>query len=374
MKNKIITYIAFFFFFFQGLIFSQFSAGLSSEQEYNSNPFKSIVPESNLISLYDLILQYKTGDWGFLYNVNSTNFNTTTDRNFYWHSIGIWKSFDTSILSFSAEQRINKELYTFFDYYELNLAYEHQFSFFDIDASLFPSVVYTSYKNISVLSNVKTSMGFTLNKSFETGTTIIFGGMLNHKIYTDPNKTDLIQALDDSNRVVDNIIESKNTSSITQLSGFGRIAQAITPSTGLAFQFTNKKIVNGLASSVKELNLTYGDESEIFDDPVNYEGNNILVELTQILFTDLELKLGYYYNNKKYPSQGIYNANAEYNLNIERNDTQNVFSFSAQKTFSLSEKLSLDLEMNFHYIKNSSNSYFFKYNSSSFGLNVSLSF
>ncbi len=375
MKN--ISFLSIFmlvFLFSQNNSYSQFSFQLASQQEYNSNPFKSFIPQSSFISGYDFLTQYEFYNLGVLYNGSVVNFGNNTDRNFYWNLLGVWANFDSSAVSFSLEQRINRPVYSYYDYYELALNYEHQINLWGITAAIFPALTYTSYKNISILDNFKSSLAITLNKPFEWGTTIILGGSINHKIYTQPNKTDLIQIVNDSNMVENVLIESQNASQITQLAVFARVAQSITPSTGLALQYTNKNILSGLASSVKSLNLTYGDESEIFDDPVNYEGNSFLVELTQILFDDLKLKLGYYNNSKLYPSQGTYNGSQEYSLDLTRRDTQNIFSFSLDKPFSLNDNLGLDIGVRYTYMKNSSNSSVFRYSGSSFNFSLGFNF
>jgi hypothetical protein len=374
MNNRIFLFCVIICAFFQSAISAQFSFQLSSEQEYNSNPFRSTIPERNLVSAYDVILQYELDSFGIMYNGTAAKFGSSPDRNFYLHIGGIWKNFEFSSLSLSAEQRVNNPIYSYFDYYELSFNYDLSFSFWDINSSFSSSANYTSYKNISILDNVKSTLGLSFNKSFETGTTFIFGGELNHKIYTLPTKTDVIEVMNDLNQLENITIESQNASYITQLSGFARIAQSITPSTGVALQYTNRTILSGLASSVKALNITYGDESEMFDDPVNYEGNGFLVELTQILFEDMQIKFGYFNNSKIYSSQGTYNAASEYFLDNTRKDTQNVFSISARKSFSISENLSLDLGLKYYYINNSSNSYWFKYKTSALNFNIGLSF
>lgn len=359
---------------FQSKTDAQVTLQLLTDQEYNSNPFRSRIPESNFISSYDFTLQYEFGKAGIMYNGTAFSFNNTQDRNFYYHMGGVWYNFDSSSVSLSAEQRINNPIYSYFNYSELALNYEHKFSFWGITANIYPSLTYTSYTSISILNNVKSTLLFSLNKSFETKTTFIVGGGVNHKIYTQPSASDLFLTVNDSNQTVETLVQSQNATTLTQLTGYGRVAQSITPTTGLALQLTGKKIVSGIASSVKDLSLTYGDEAEIFDDPVNYEGTSLAVELTQILFEDLQLRLGYYYNLKNYPSQGIYDHTNTYFSDVERADTQNILGFSAKKTFSAGEYLSIDLGFRFYYIKNSSNSFLYKYNSSAFSFNVGFTF
>lgn len=374
MKSVRLILSAVIFLSLQTYINAQVSLQLTTEQEFNSNPFRSAVPEKNFISSYDFILQQEIGSFGYMYNGTIYNFSNTPDRNFYWHMGGLWKSFENSAVSISAEQRINNPLYTYFDYFEAALNYEHQFDLWDMTLDVYPSLIYTSYKNISILNNVKTSLTLSFNKPFETGTTIIAGGAINHKIYTSPDKSDWISMINDSGAVENVLIKSQNATSISQLSGFLRIAQSITPTTGIAAQYTNKSIIGGVASSVRLLNLTYGDESEMFDDPVNYGANSILVEFTQIFFEDLQLKLGYYYNSKTYPSQGIYISDTEYSTDITRKDTQNIFQIAASKKISLGENVDLDLGLRFYSISNKSNSKLFRYESSAFNITAGISF
>jgi len=375
MKNiKLLLIISGIIIFSHTLVYAQLSFQAAAVQEYNSNPFRSAEAESNFISGYNLTLQYEMDNWGILYSGTKIMFSNSGDRNFYMQTAGIWKNFESSSFSFSTEQRINNELYSYFDYYGVSADFSAQFSFSGIYVYLFPSIEYTSYKNISILDNIKTLFGFSLNKPFETGTALIAGGGINYKIYTQPDITDLFYTIDESDAETDTLVESKNASSITQLTAFARAAQSVTETTGIAVQYTAKKIVNGIAASVKEINLTYGDESEMFDDPVNSEGNSILIELTQILFDDMQVKLGYYNNRKTYPSQGIYDSASNYYTGTDRKDTQNIYSASVEKVFELSGSISLETAVKYHYINNSSNSYWFNYKEHSINFNVGITF
>ena len=122
--------------------------------------------------------------------------------------------------------------------------------------------------------------------------------------------------------------------------------------------------------------MIYGDESEMFDDPVNYEGNNLSFELTQIFFEDVELKAGFYLNRKFYPSQGVYNALYNYVTGVMRSDTQNIFNLSVKKNISLEFLSGIDLSvgLNYQLIDNKSNSYLFNYKSNSINVNLGFEF
>jgi hypothetical protein len=219
-------------------------------------------------------------------------------------------------------------------------------------------------------------MNGSINRGFETGTTVILGGAFTYKKYLDPTQRGTYSYINETNQLVTEAYTDRNVSSVTQMLSFLRIAQSITPTTGIASQFTNRSILNGFGSFVKDLNMIYGDESEIFDDPVNYEGNNLSIELTQILFNDLTIKGGYFFNNKFYPSQGIYNEAYNYNTGIMRSDVQKIFVFTMYKNFSLddSEDIGLSVGLKYQYINNQSNSVLFNTKANSMSVNIGLNF
>lgn len=352
--------------------YGQWSFGLSTEQEYNDNPFRSKIAEKALVSSFSGNAGY---DFEFLkvgYAGSLISFDVLPERNFYWHQAAAWAEFESSSLGVSFEQRLNKDIYTYFDYNNFSLYYNQRFQLENFYITLAPYTSFTQYKNISILDNLQTSLSASVNRGFETGTTLILGGALNYKIYTSPTQSGTYSYLDENNALVTETYKDKNISSLTQVLSFARAAQSITETTGLAAQFTNRSILSGFGAFVKDLNMIYGDESEMFDDPVNYEGNNLSVELTQILFEDFQIKAGYYLNKKNYPSQGIYDELLAYNTGLMRSDTQNIFSLSVKKNISLDSTngLNLSVGLNYQMINNKSNSYLFDYKSNSINLNL----
>jgi hypothetical protein len=353
-------------------ILGQWSFGLSTEQEYNDNPFRSKLSEKAFVSSFSGTVQY---DFSFLkagYSGNLISFDILPERNFYLHQAALWKEFESSTFGFSFEQRINKDIYTYFDYSNFTFYYNHQFEIehFYITVASFTSL--TQYNNIPIMDNLQTSLSATINRGFESGTTVILGGAVNFKKYLSPTQSGTYSYLDENNTLITDTYRDKNISSLTQVLGYARVAQSITETTGLAAQFTNRSILSGFGMFVKDLNVIYGDESEMFDDPVNYEGNNLSVELTQILFEDFQIKAGYYLNKKNYPSQGIYDELLAYNTGLMRSDNQNIFSLSVKKNISLDSTngLNLSVGLNYQMINNKSNSYLFDYKSNSINLNL----
>ena len=355
---------------------AQWSFRLSTDQEYNDNPFRTQLSTKTFLSSADIGIENESESFSIGYYGTYLNFDVVPERNFYWHQLGLWRSFENSALGVYAEQRLNKDEYTYYNYSNITAYYNKQFNPDNFFITLSPNLSLTTYQNISIMDNIKSSLGFNINRGFESGTTIIFGGSLNYKKYLSPIQSGVYTYLDENNLPVTEYYLDKNVSSITQLVTYGRIAQSITETTGLAAQFTNRSIFNGFGAFVKDLNMIYGDESEMFDDPVNYEGNNISLELTQIFFDDMEIKAGYFQNRKHYLSQGTYDALYNYDTAIMRSDTQNIFSLSVKKSIPLDFLGGTDFSvgLNYRMIDNKSNSSLFNYKSNSLNLNLGFEF
>ncbi|MCK5087542.1 MAG: hypothetical protein KAQ90_08475, partial [Melioribacteraceae bacterium] len=162
---------------------------------------------------------------------------------------------------------------------------------------------------------------------------------------------------------------------ISQIEFNGRVAQSIFENTGLALNFNIKKILSGSGFSASLIESTYGD-IELYDDPLSQEGYSYGGTITQIIPGDLMVRVGYYYFDKSYPSQGIYLTDTEYNDELSRQDYQNNFSATATKSFLLNETngTALNLSLSYSLISNSSNSYFYNYKSQMISLSVNLQF
>ena len=355
---------------------AQWSFQLSTDQEYNDNPFRTQLATKSFLSSINFGLENNLENFSLGYYGSYLNFDVLPERNFYWHQFAIWKSFETSGLGVYAEQRLNKDDYTYYDYTNILAYYTQQFNLENFHITFSPNLSLTKYNNISIMDNYKASISLNVNRGFESGTTFILGGAFNFKKYLNPTQSGVYSYLDENNLLVTESYIDKNVSSITQLVSFARVAQSITETTGLAAQFTNRSIFNGFGAFVKDLNMIYGDESEMFDDPVNYEGNNLSIELTQMLFEDLEIKVGYFLNRKQYLSQGIYDEFYNYYTDIMRSDTQNIFNLSAKKSipFEFLGGSALSIGLDYQLIDNKSNSYLFNYKSNSINLNLGFEF
>lgn len=364
-----ISFIA--FLFSSQLVNAQWSLNFSTGQEYNNNPFHSPIPESNLISNYDISAGNENDILSFDYSGSYFTLNNNPERNFFWHQISAWKYLDNLNFGISYDQRFGKDLYSFLDYTNFEGNIRYQISSDYLFSQIYSTLSYTKFKELNTLDNFTAGIGFEINKGFESGTTFILGSKFNYRTYTSDT-----YSLDDQSSLNDtaSIIGLEKASPIPQLISYIRAAQSLSETTGLAFQYTNRSILGEIKSVFLSGDFYLWEESEIFDDPIKYEGNNLLIELTQLI-DDFTIKAGYYLNKKNYPSQGIYTDYENFNYDLMRSDTQQIFNFSLRKNSGITIGSSeLIYSLNYQYINNSSNSSWFNYKSSSFSINLDLSF
>lgn len=376
MSAKNIITISFFILIFSFFSFrnsqAQLSMSVSTDQEYNSNPFSSPTPIESVISSYNLGLEYEPNNWGFGYYNNYSQFLSIPERNYYWHQLGTWFASDNSMLGIYYEQRINKEDYAYYDYSSFDFYFKQKFSFSDFNFLLNASAAYTSYQELTDLNNFLFTTSIRSAKSFETKTTLIGGVVFNYKTYSS------------SNSILSGTFGRGRNSSITptvdrstsHFNIYGRIAQSLTSTTGLAVQYTNRNILSGLAKDASSLGVTYGDESQFFDDPISYEGYTYQIQLTQILPFEATLRGSYFYNSKNYPSQGIYLNADDYDEVTKRIDNQQLFDLSLSKMIELSKNAntSLSISLEYQFIKNESNSFWYQYDTNKASININFQF
>jgi len=347
----------------------QLNFSLGTSQRYSNNPFSSPVPTATWISSIGFGVSKEIESFGLGYNGSYNLFLQAETRDYYWHQLGFWYSAENSRFGLSFEQRLNTIEYEYYNYTDLNANYKLRFQLEDINIFTNTSLSLTDYPYLNDLDNVLGNIGFMLNTSFETKTTLIGGLDYNYKNYfsTNLNSTDLTG---------DSLVASSSKAYTSQFNFYGRVAQSLTESTGLAIQYSNKNIIGGTANFVRELDYVYGDESQYFDDPISYEGYTISAQLTQLLPKEIILRSIFSYTTKKYPSQGIYTDYETYDQNTIRNDELTEFNISLSKYFYLGSELqnTIMLSLSYEFRNSNSNSYWYNFESNQILLNFNYLF
>jgi len=355
-------------------ISAQWNFAISTQQEFNSNPFRSVVTDSvdsysDFVSSYNFGIEKEFNGFNILYYGNYTGFKTAQDINYYWHQIGVYQDTESFIWGLYFEQRINKEKNNYFDYLNYAGYIRKSFKVGNINWKANLSISAMDYSVIPDFNNWVASAQISGNKSFETKTTFIGSLVFNYKGFKDfTEETETRHGVEHTYYIEENV-------NISQIEFNGRIAQSIFEGTGLALNFNYKNILSGSGFSASLIESTYGD-MELYDDPVSQEGYSVGGMLTQMLPSDITFRLSYYYYDKSYPSQGIYLTDTEYDESIARADEQSKFSTSISKSFILNEDTgsALDLMLNYYVIKNKSNSYYFNYDMNTISLSLNYIF
>lgn len=136
-----------------------------------------------------------------------------------------------------------------------------------------------------------------------------------------------------------------------------RLAQSVTPKTGIAAEISQKQFLKGEGRYLSYQDGGYEDEDILFDDPYNYSGKNWSVELTQILPLAIRLKLGWDSEHKQYVYPAFdFDGNPVDDAN--RNDRMQSVWMQMTRSFS---SINSELFFSFRTIQNESNDPYFDY-------------
>jgi hypothetical protein len=364
--------------------FGQTIGFFSIDGAIDSNPFRYLEAESSLISSIGFGIQPQVKDIFISYTGNYTRFETLAERNFYWHQAALFteiKNFEFGILF---EQTLNGIDYEYLNSNQYSGYTNSNFNIgeFNFYGNLEGTLNY--YSQLDELDNFNFDAGIKMQKSFESGTTIILGTIFHYKKYL----TNII--IEDSTIMTgtsqggqgqggmgtNTIYSEYDAPSVSQLQYWFRIAQSITKTTGLAAQYQSRAIVGGTSRYFSGINYNYADESQVFDDPLGYENQRYGAEVTQLIPLGIVLKGAFYKNKKEYATQGIYTDAENYDLEQLREDTRSNARITLQKRiaskFFGSKNVSINLT--YQWVDNESNSYLYNYESSYVGLGFSLNF
>jgi hypothetical protein len=375
---------------------TQWDFTFSYEQEYNDNPFRLPETQESWISSLQFGAEHELNKYAVGYYGNYSHFNNILDRNFYWHQLVFFGGSDTTGWGVYGEQRINKSVYNIYDYKDLNGFFKHRFSIAGIVSNWQSKIQFNFYDQLFELNNWKMNSNIRFHKSFQTRTTIIAGAGFDYKNYL--NSSQLIEVDPDTiiselnfpttsvlnvagnghgsggnggdkgyrhgdgeGYLTQNSYVNLENPSVLQFSFWLRLAQSITPTTGLAFQYYNRTLLSGNDRFISDISYNYSQESEIFNDPLGYESHSIGSELSKLLPKEVMLKLAAYYVTKDYSAEGIYVDEENYDELILRNDKYKTFYFNLKKEFEFIKGSTLTTSLNYQWISNYSNSYWYNY-------------
>ena len=380
-------------------LLSQWYYSLYAEQEFNSNPFGLPEAQQDQISRFSMGLQKDWDKVSVQYFGSYLNYLHNSLRNFYWHQLYLGGESQNTGWNLSAENRLNRKEFEIYNYLTVRTGFFHALNSNDYLWRIRGTLSLNNFLQIQELNHLLFSASGSLNRSFQTRTSLIAALSFNYKYYLKPEPSQEVPP--DSN-----VSYLASVSSINQGPGPGhgsggggggggfyytstsetpqvaqiylslRLAQSLTRSTGLAIQYQNRTNINKYDRSIAGLIPGYTTESQIFDDPLSYELQSYGTELTQILPYLFSLKISAYHQQKQYVAQGIYVDPENYTDTVRREDTFNTAWFILEKRFNfkLLAETSLALQFTFQWVDNQSNSYWYDYTSQyySFGLQLDM--
>ncbi|HPG39193.1 MAG TPA: hypothetical protein PLP19_03825 [bacterium] len=341
---------------------------LETSGGYSSNVFHNY---QALPDYYTDIDAYLHQDWIFenqglrtFYNGALTSFDRYKDKNYQNHTLGIsWYRLlnhagNRLNAGISVMQRDHSEEYQWVELFTTHLYVnskiiinEQLYSYFGLNLTS------RRYKNLPAFSHFQSVLFARMSKFFTTGTTLILEGDIINKQYY-PESTASYNP--DFPEVV-TVGDGNSTSGIVLL----RLAQAITPKTGLSLQLQSSK---NFITSERYLGNTEGfyySDEEMFDDMFGYNDAKIELGLTQTLPWKSKLLLQNYMQWKKYIDRPAFDLLGNPLNNSElRNDKRWVMDITLEKRLNFSSAIEpLTISINWTNVNNYSNDAWYDYKS-----------
>ncbi len=374
--------------------FAQWGFQMSVNQEYNNNPFHLPEEERSWVSS---IFWGANREWQNLdlsYEGFYSDFAQIRERNFYWHSLSLNAGSDTTVFNLNVEQRIDKKEYNLYDYWSVGGNFSHRIFIKSSTFLLSGNIEANFFQEVPELDNEKFTATVGLNHGFRTKTTLIVRMGFEHKIYQNSQSQNFEEspfmtgmpatalAVTDgdghgsshgnhgSNRgymdwenkgfMTHSIYGDFANESVSQFFSIIRIAQSVSPTMGLAVQYSGRRLIRGNDRYISGISDSYSRESEIFNDPMGYESDVVGAELTKVLPWAMRLKVSSYYSKRNFISQGIYSDAENYVEDILRKDESRFVRLMVTKDFYFT-KFEMSLTGSFQWLRNESNSFWYDY-------------
>jgi hypothetical protein len=343
---------------------AQFYLTADVEGYYDDNIFNNYLNASDFINAF-------TGELGYDFESEQNNFEIyyTGFFNRYYEyddkSTVIQKFGAVNTYLFSENDnplnvginyslRINKEDYNIYDFNQI-FAYANYLHSLSESNKIQLGVIGNriDYKNFSLFSHYQLKAFLRSINSFESRTSLTAAAEIDQKSYLEDYK---------SQGLADEVLQAKL---------FLQLGQGITDDLGLsAFTFLRKNISGG-NRYYSSIDYVYYEE-ELFNDIYSNEGIETGLTLSYLFRPNIMGKIAGRYEFRNYMDLPAADKVGN-DLDELRKDNQ--FSIGASLEFGLSEILSgLYLSLNYNFIKNSSNDYYYDYNNQIYAISLGFDF
>lgn len=363
-KNLLILPLILIIIFVNSEIKAQFYLTADVEGYYDDNIFNNYLNETDFINAF-------TGELGYDIESEQNNFELYyigflnryykyTDKSTVIHKFGavntyLFSDYDNPLnIGLNYAVRINKEDYYIYDFNQISAYANYMHSLSEsnkIQLGVIGNRI--DYENFSLFSHYQLKAFLRSINSFESRTSLTIAVEIDQKNYIEDYK---------SQGLADEVLQAKF---------YLQLGQGITDDLGLsAFVFLRNNISGG-NRYFNNINYVFYEE-ELFNDIYSNEGIETGLTLSYLFRPNIMGKIASRYEIRNYTDLPA--ADEEGNdLEELRQDDQ--FSIGASLEFGLGEILSgLYLSLNYNYIMNSSNDYYYDYTNQIYAITLGFDF
>jgi hypothetical protein len=342
----------------------QFYLTADVEGYYDDNIFNNYLGASDFINTFSGELGYdfesKQNNFELYYIGFLNRYYEYADKSTTIHKFGavntyLFSEYDNPLnVGINYTVRINKEDYYIYDFNQVS-AYANYLHSISGDNKIQLGVIGNriDYENFSLFSHYQLKAFLKSINSFESKTSLILAAEINEKIYIEKMQ---------SQELADEVLQAKF---------YLQVGQGITENLGLsAFAFVKNNLTGG-NRYFNTINYIYYEE-ELFNDIYSNDGIETGVTLSYLFIPNIMGRLAGLYEIRNYTDLPA--ADEEGNdLDELRKDDQ--FTVGASLEFGLSNVLSgLYLSLNYNFIKNSSNDYYYDYTNQIYAITLGFDF
>lgn len=343
---------------------AQFYLTADVEGYYDDNIFNNYLNESDFINAFSGELGYDFESEQNIFEVYYIGFFNRyynyTDKSTIIHKAGL---VDTYLFSENDNPlnvglnytiRINKEDYYIYDFDQIS-AYANYLHSISESNKIQLGVIGNriDYENFSLFSHYQLKAFLRSINSFESRTSLTIAAEIDQKIYVEKMQ---------NQGLADEVLQAKL---------YLQLGQGITDDLGLSAYAFLRNNLSGGNRYFNTIDYVYYEE-ELFNDIYSNEGVESGLTLSYLFLPNIMGKISGRYEIRNYTDLPA--ADQEGNdLSELRKDNQ--FSAGASLEFGLSEIISgLYLALNYNYIKNSSNDYYYDYNNQIYAITLGFDF
>ena len=343
---------------------AQFYLTADVEGYYDDNIFNNYLGASDFINTF-------SGELGYDFESEQNNFELYyigflnryyeyADKSTTIHKFGavntyLFSEYDNPLnVGINYTVRINKEDYYIYDFNQVSAYANYMHSISEsnkIQLGVIGNRI--DYENFSLFSHYQLKAFLKSINSFESRTSLTFAAEIDQKIYIEKMQ---------NQGLADEVLQSKI---------YVQLGQGITDNLGLSAYAFLRNNLSGGNRYFNTINYIYYEE-ELFNDIYSNEGIETGITLSYLFVPNIMGKLAGVYEIRNYTDLPA--ANEEGNdLNELRKDDQ--FTAGASLEFGLSNILSgLYLSLNYNFIRNSSNDYYYDYTNQIYAITLGFDF